>query len=117
ALDVPPPGAGLTTGMCAVPVWAMSAAGILAIRALCAVKVVGPGLPSQLTTEPLYKPSPSTTTPKSAPPAVTAAGARRVRAARALTTAKETALETPPPPPTVGLKTVMLAVVGVAISV
>src|SRR5438552_16680242 len=52
ALEVPPPGAGLTTVTGAVPAAAMSLAGMAAVSAVTLTKAVGHAEPVHWTTEP-----------------------------------------------------------------
>ena len=55
ALDVPPPGAGLTTVMVAVPAEATSEAGTIAVNCVLETKLVARAVPFQLMVEPLTK--------------------------------------------------------------
>src|SRR5205823_3862362 len=78
ALDVPPPGAGLTTVICAVPAAAMSAAAIAAVSCVAEPYVVARGVPFQRTTEPGMNPLPVTASVNAGPPTVAVAGLRLV---------------------------------------
>jgi hypothetical protein len=78
APEVPPPGVGFVTVMEAVPVAAMSVAGIAAVRRELLTKVVGRGLPFQFTTEVETKPVPFTVSVNPGPPGPTLGGTRGV---------------------------------------
>src|SRR5260370_37491281 len=74
AFEVPPAGVALNTVTVAVPVAAMSVAGIAAVSWAEETKVVARGDPFHCTTEPPTKLVPFTVRVKAAPPAVAAAG-------------------------------------------
>src|SRR5438477_23090 len=74
ALDVPPPGAGFTTVMDAVPALAIRAAGTVAVSCVALTYVVVSGLPFQFTVEPETKLVPFTVSVNCAPPAVAEVG-------------------------------------------
>jgi hypothetical protein len=74
AFEVPPPGVGLNTVTVAVPVAAMSLAGIAAVNWVEETKVVARADPFHRTTEPLMKFVPLTVRVKAAPPAATELG-------------------------------------------
>jgi hypothetical protein len=69
--EVPPPGAELTTVICAVPDWAMSEAGMSAVSWVVLTKLVVRGLPFHCSTEPGTKPDPCTPSTNAGPRAVT----------------------------------------------
>src|SRR5580765_4714322 len=72
--DVPPPGAGVDTDTCAVPVAATSDEGITACNWLPLTNVVARAAPFQRTTDALTNPLPFTVTENVDAPAVTLAG-------------------------------------------
>jgi hypothetical protein len=74
AFDVPPPGAGFTTVMDAVPALAIRAAGTVAVSCVALTYVVVSGLPFQFTVEPETKLVPFTVSVNCAPPAVAEVG-------------------------------------------
>jgi hypothetical protein len=78
ALDVPPPGAGLTTVTLTVPAVAMSAAVMSAVSLALLTKVVVLSSPSQRTVESLTKLAPLTVSVKAGLPAVAESGLRLV---------------------------------------
>ena len=117
AAEAPPPGAGLNTVICAVPVLAMSVAGICALNVVALPKVVERSAPFQRTVAPLTKFVPLTVRVKAAPPAAREFGFRLVMAGTGLVCAlivKVSAAVTPPPGR--GLKTVTCAEPALAIS-
>jgi hypothetical protein len=116
APEVPPPGAGFTTVIEAVPVAAMSAALIAAPSCVALTKVVVRGLPFQSTREAATKPLPVTVRVNAAAPAVAELGASVLKAGTGLAAAivNGTALEVPPPG--AGLTTVTEAVPAAATS-
>jgi len=67
-LEVPPLAAGFTTVTFEVPMLAMSAAVILAVKPVLETKVVGRGLPFQTTVEDWTKFAPVTAMLKAEPP-------------------------------------------------
>ncbi len=103
-LLVPPPGVGLNTVTEAVPVVAMSPAGIAARNWPLLTKVVARLLLFQRTTEVLTKLEPFTVSVKSTPPAVVLVGDVLVSVGTGLVTVNVCGAVTPPPGP--GLKTV-----------
>jgi hypothetical protein len=78
AAEVPPPGAGFTTVIEAVPAAAMSAAGIMAVMDELEMKVVASGMPFQYTTEELTKFAPEIVRVKLLLPAAVEVGASAV---------------------------------------
>ena len=114
ALDVPPPGAGLTTTMLSDPAAAMSVAKIAAVSCVVLTKLVARSCPLTRTTEPWTKPEPVTVRSKAAPPAETELGLRPVICAGGLPTVRLTELEEAPPGPE--LKTLTAIVPGAATS-
>ncbi len=72
--DVPPPGAGVTTVIVAVPPLAISLARIVAVSDVALPTVVARGLPFTCTTDVPTKFVPVTVNANAAPPAVTVAG-------------------------------------------
>lgn len=74
ALDVPPPGEGLTTATVADPAEAISADGIDAVKLVLLMKVVGRLNPFQVTIEPDMNFEPVTARMKPGPPALTELG-------------------------------------------
>jgi hypothetical protein len=79
AADVPPPGAGLTTVICAVPAAAMSLSRIEAVACVALTNLVARDMPFQCTVEPVSKPDPVAVRVKPAPPATAVAGDTAVR--------------------------------------
>ena len=75
-LDVPPPGPGLTTVTEAVPAFAISEAGMVAVNCELLIKAVARALPFQVNAEPEIKPVPFTVSLNPAPPGATASGTR-----------------------------------------
>src|ERR1700723_3481173 len=73
--EVPPPGVGFTTVICAVPAAAMSAAVIAAVSCVSLTSVVERALPFQFTVEVDMKLAPFTVNVKAAPPAFALVGA------------------------------------------
>src|SRR5919108_3774107 len=67
-LDVPPPGAGVNTVTVAVPVAAMSVAGIAACSCAADTNVVDRSVPFQRTTQSVIKPLPLTVRVNAGPP-------------------------------------------------
>jgi hypothetical protein len=117
--EVPPPGVGLKTVTVGVPAMAISVAGIAAVAWVeeRTVVVLSPLFHRTLVT-PETKPVPVTVRVKADPPAVAVEGEMAERVGTGLfaaVTLNDFAPEVPPPG--VGLKTVTLAVVTVAISV
>src|SRR5882672_5540412 len=86
-LELPPPGAGLKTVMAAVPVAAMSPAGIWAVTPPLLTNAVGRSLPFQRTTELDTKFTPPTAKVKAGPPAAVAMGESALIAGMELFTA------------------------------
>jgi hypothetical protein len=76
--DVPPPGGGVVTDTCALPTAATSVAAIAAVSCVLLRKVVGRGLPFQLTTDADVKPDPFTVSENPAPPATVLDGDNEV---------------------------------------
>src|SRR6267143_5645078 len=114
AAEVPPPGAGVTTVTEAVPVAAMSAAGIAAVSWVAFTKVVVRAAPFHCTPEPLMNPVPFTVRVKSAPPKSVLDGDSEEIVGTALLIANVCAAEVPPPG--VEVTTVTEAVPVVAMS-
>src|SRR3990172_2694501 len=79
AFEIPPPGAGLKTVTCAVPVVATSLAGMDAWSCVALTKVVVRSAPFQRTTEDEMKLLPVTVRVKAGPPAVALLGERELR--------------------------------------
>ena len=113
-LEVPPPGAGLTTVTFAVPAAAMSVAGIVAVSCVALIKVVVRALPFHLTPEPATKPLPLIVNENPAPPAVIEFGFKFAIVGNGLLTVNTAADDVPPPG--TGVLTVTFAVPAVAIS-
>src|SRR3990172_8493817 len=97
AVEVPPPGAGLTTTTGITPAVLMSAAVISAVNCVLLPKWVSRSLLLKRTTEPLTKPEPFTVRMKAELPKIVFAGARLLIVGRGLSTATFSALEVPPP--------------------
>src|SRR5437762_9464052 len=97
AADVPPPGAGVTTVTEAVPVAAMSAAGIAAVSCVALTKVVVRAAPFHCTVAPFTKPLPVSVSVKPAPPTIALAGDSEVSVGAGLFTANVCAADVPPP--------------------
>ena len=114
AVEVPPPGAGLTTVMEAVPAPAISGAVMTAVNWDEETKVVGRGKLFQRTSAVLTKPLPLTFSVNAALPAGAVAGIKLLITGSGLIIAKLTAVEVPPPG--AGLTTVMEAVPALTIS-
>ena len=106
-LDVPPPGAGLTTVTSAVPAEAMSVAEMFAVTSIALTKNVVRLTPFHCTVEPGTKFVPNTVKANPAPPAVAELGDRLVVVGTGLLMVKVCAFDVPPPG--VGLNTVTLA--------
>jgi hypothetical protein len=110
-LEVPPPGAGVTTTTGNVPVAATSAAGIVAASCVDEANVVVASTPLKLTTESATKFVPFTVSVKSGPPAAVEVGVKEVVVGTGFVvavTVNVCALEVPPPG--VGFVTVIDAV-------
>src|SRR6266850_1860645 len=117
-LDVPPPGAELTTVTCGVPATATSAGGIVAVSCVAETYVVGRAAPFQRTTEPATKFVPVTVRVNPEAPAWTRFGLSPVVAGTGLLGAlivKVCGFDVPPPG--AGLNAVTCAVPTVARSV
>ena len=84
ALDVPPPGEGLTTATAADPAETMSPAGIDAVKWVLSIKVVGRLRPFQVTIELETKFEPVTARMKPGPPTLTELGLSPVTAGKGL---------------------------------
>src|SRR5262249_16619065 len=78
--EVPPPGAGVCTVICAVPAEAMSAGDIAACSCVALTIVVGRAAPFHCTADDAMKLLPFTVSVKPAPPATTRPGASDVAA-------------------------------------
>src|SRR5262245_4234515 len=117
AFEVPPPGAGVKTLTFAVPMVAMSVAGIAAVNRVALTKVVGRSLSFHRTTELLAKFVPLTVRVNAAPPTSAKFGLKDVSvgAGAGGVIEKLRAFEVLPLGP--GLTTVTLAVPAAAISV
>jgi hypothetical protein len=114
ALEVPPPGDGLTTVTLIVPPVAMSVAAIAAVSCVLLTKVVVRLDPFHCTVELETKFVPLTVSVNAAPPALAIAGLRLDIDGTGLFTVKVCALELPPPG--AGLTTVTLIVPAAAMS-
>jgi hypothetical protein len=114
APDNPPPGAGLKTVTEAVPVEAMSLAGIAAVNCPPFTNVVVRSLPFHRTTEPLTKLDPFTVSVKPAPPTTVLVGEILFSTGSGLLMVNVC----PPdaPPPGAAVNTVTWAVPAVAMS-
>jgi len=77
--EVPPPGAGFTTVICAIRSTAISLARIDAVTCVALTKAVARDTPFQCTAEPATKPEPVAVRVKPAPPATAAVGDTVVR--------------------------------------
>jgi hypothetical protein len=77
--DVPPPGVGFTTVICAVPALAMSLAGIAAVSWELLTYVVFRDAPFQLTVDPVTKPMPLAVSVNPAAPAAAVVGDTEAR--------------------------------------
>src|SRR6267378_5192913 len=106
AFEVPPPGAGLKTVTWAVPVAAMSEAGMDAVTCVAETNVVVRADPFHCTTDPETKLLPFTVSENAAAPTMAELGLRLVVVGRGLpfVMVKVCGFETPPPG--AGLKTV-----------
>jgi len=96
--EVPPPGAGFDTVTWAVPVAAISVAGMAAFNCVAPTNVVLRADPFQSTTELLMNPLPFTVRVKAVPPTVAVAGDREVMEGTGL---EVWTLMTPPVPETI----------------
>src|SRR6266850_8179408 len=96
-LDVPPPGAELTTVTCGVPATATSAGGIVAVSCVAETYVVGRAAPFQRTTEPATKFVPVTVRVNPEAPAWTRFGLSPVVAGTGFVIVKVCGLDVPPP--------------------
>src|SRR5882724_6152999 len=114
AFDVPPPGFELKTVTGAVPVAAMSAAGIAAVSCVAETNAVARFTPFQRTAEVETNPVPLTVRVKAGPPAVTADGLSPVIVGTGLFAVKICAFDVPPPG--AALKTVTDGVPAAAMS-
>src|SRR5439155_320716 len=112
--EVPPPGAGVATVICAVPAAATSAAEMAAVSCVALRNVVVRGAPFQRTVEPLTKPLPLTRSVSGPVPAVAPVGVSPVSPGAGLLTVKVCAAEVPPPG--VGVTTVTCGVPAAATS-
>jgi hypothetical protein len=97
AFDVPPPGAGVTTVIEAVPAVAISDAGTIAVNSLEEMNTVESRTPSQSTVEEEKKFDPSMVNINWGPPAVVEVGLRELRTGAELRTVNVCAFEVPPP--------------------
>jgi uncharacterized protein (UPF0248 family) len=97
ALESPPPGLGLLTVTLAVPVEAISLAGIEAVSFVALLKVVGRSDPFHRTVEPETKLEPETVRVKAGPPAFAEVGLIPEIDGMGFWIAKDCALESPPP--------------------
>src|SRR5439155_3631429 len=95
--EVPPPGAGVATVICAVPAAAMSAAEMAAVSCVALRNVVVRAAPFQRTVELLTKPLPFTRSVSGPVPAVTPVGVSPVSPGTGLFTVNVRAPEVPPP--------------------
>jgi hypothetical protein len=116
AFEVPPPGEGLKTVTAALPALAISVAGIEAVSWLPLAKVVGRLDPFQRTTDDEMKLLPLTVSIKAGPPAVTDEGLMPVMAGTGFEAVIVNAIEFDAPPPGDGLKTVIVALPALAMS-
>src|SRR5438874_1040926 len=112
--EVPPPGAGVATVICAVPAAATSAAEMAAVSCVPLRNVVVRAAPFQRTAEPLTKPLPFTRSVSGPVPAVAPVGVSPVSPGAGLLTVKVCAAEVPPPG--VGVTTVTCGVPAAATS-
>src|SRR6266404_29508 len=112
--EVPPPGAGVATVICAVPAAVTSAAEMAAVSCVALTKVVVRAAPFQRTMEPLTKPLPFTRSVSGPVPAVAPVGVSPVSPGAGLLTVKVCAAEVPPPG--VGVTTVTCGVPAAATS-
>src|SRR2546423_5097649 len=95
--EVPPPGAGVATVICAVAAAATSAAEIAAVSCVALRNVVVRAAPFQRTVELLTKPLPFTRSVRGRAPAVTPVGVSPVSPGTGLFTVNVRAPEVPPP--------------------
>src|SRR5919108_53171 len=114
AVEVPPPGAGVTTVTLAVPAVAMAAAVMTAVSWVALTTVVVRGAPFHCTVLPGTKPVPVAVSVKAAPPAVALVGETVVSVGMGLLTENVCAAEVPPPG--AGVTTVTVAVPAAAMS-
>jgi len=114
ALDVPPPGAGFTTVMDAVPPLVISDARTVVVRVVLETNVVARAEPLKSTVEEALKFVPFTVSVNCAPPAVVEAGEMEVVVGTGFLTVRVCAPEVPPPG--AGFTTVMESVPPIAMS-
>src|SRR6267143_5615650 len=95
--EVPPPGAGVATVICAVPAAATSAAEMAAVSCVALRNVVVRAAPFQRTVELLTKPPPFTRRVSGPVPTVAPVGISPVSPGAGLVTVKACAAEVPPP--------------------
>jgi len=112
AFEVPPPGAGFTTVMDAVPAVAISPAVIMAVTVVLDTKVVLRAEPLKSTVDDALKFVPVTVSVNCAPPAIVEVGEREVVVGSGLLTVKVCEPEVPPPGP--GFTTVIRSVPPIA---
>jgi len=112
AFEVPPPGAGFTTVMDAVPAVAMSAAGTVAVSCVEETNVVVSEVAPQRTVEVETKLVPVTVKVNCGPPAIAQVGLIEVIVGTALLIVNVCAFDVPPPG--AGFTTVTLAVPAAA---
>jgi len=112
ALDVPPPGAGVTTVTETVPSVATSNAGTVAVSAVALTYVVVNAVVPHITVDWLVKPAPFTVSGKAAAPAVAVVGEIPPTVGASALTVNGLPLEVPPPG--AGVTTVTKTVPSVA---
>ena len=109
ALEVPPPGAGVTTVTEAVPAVAMSVAGMAAVSCVALTKVVVRAFPFQFTVEFAVKLFPLTVRVNAAPPAIAAFGLIELVVGAGVLAVMEKVAAGEEPPPGAGFCTTTLA--------
>lgn len=115
-LEVPPPGAGVTTVTAAVPAVAMSGAKIAAVNCTALTNVVVRALPFQFTTELFVKFVPTTVKVNAAPPAIAVLGLIKIIVGTGVVALMVNVAAGDEPPPGAGFCTTTLAVPTEAIS-
>src|SRR5580692_9898204 len=110
APDVPPPGAGVTTVMPALPAVAMSVADTCAVSSVSLTKVVVSGVPFQLIADAATKSLPVTVRVKAGLPEATLDGDSALIEGTGFDALMESVSAPEVPPPGAGVTTVMLAV-------
>jgi hypothetical protein len=97
AADVPPPGDGVSTEICAVPAVTMSEAGTTAVISVALTKVDANDVPPHCTIDPATNPEPLTCSVSAEPPVIALAGVIEVIEGAGLSTINVEPADVPPP--------------------